>query len=460
MNDESVQSFTRRQVAIVACLFSSLGAFALAACSGSASQADVGNAGTGTVDGSFDAVPGSDAHADGGSPGDGSMPEDGQRAEGSPNPDGPWVIAQHPAMPQVQSSGGPVLTSPVFTSVTFPTYDLTSVVDTLLSTVGTTPYWAAATGEYGVGPGASTAPIHLSESAPAAIDDSEIAPWLDGKLDGTHPEFGTPTTNSLFVIFYPSATTVTNGNLGTSCVDFRGYHSDVQLSSGPWAGLDVTYAVMSECAFTALGMSVLDTVTGVTTHEIAEAATDPKIQSHAAYSDIDPAQYVWSYLSHGGEIGDMCERLPGAFFTPPSYPSVVQRMWSNAQSMMGHDPCQPTPTSDVYFNAAPVLTDSVDRGGTKGVLIALNQSKTIEVDLYSDGPKAAWTVSAKDTFLDLLGGGPYLSFSWDATTGSNGTKLHLTIKPLASTQFSGEPFVIESTDGTAKHLWFGYVAQY
>jgi hypothetical protein len=449
----------KRQATVVMGLVSGLGLAGLAACSDSGSV--------------LAAQAGDTAQADGGAEGsasdtgavDGSLvPETGDSStESSPpdsgGPDAPWVIAQHPAMPQVESSGGPVLASPVFTSITFPKYDLTSVVDALISTVGSTPYWTAATSEYGVGPGSSAMPVHLTEPAPGTIDDFAVSAWLAAKLDGTHPEFGTPTSNSLYVVYYPSTTTVTNPGLGTSCVDFRGYHNDVQLSGGLWSGLDVAYAVVAECAFTALGMSVLDTVTGVTTHELAEAVTDPQVSSNPAFSEIDFDQVVWSDLSHGAEIGDMCERLPGSFFTPPSYPSVVQRMWSNTQGGLGHDPCQPAPANEVYFNAAPVLTDDVDNGSTKGVLIALHQNKTVEVDLYSDGPMAPWTVSAKDTFLDLLGGGPYLSFSWDATTGSNGTKLHLTITPLAPTQFGGEPFVIESTDGTSKHLWFGYVAQ-
>jgi hypothetical protein len=88
--------------------------------------------------------------------------------------DAPWVVAAHPAMPQVIGHGGPVLKAPVFTAVTFPSYDLTSVVENLLSTIGASPYWASVTSEYGVGPGSAAPPVHLTESAPAAIDDSGI----------------------------------------------------------------------------------------------------------------------------------------------------------------------------------------------------------------------------------------------------------------------------------------------
>jgi hypothetical protein len=40
-------------------------------------------------------------------------------------PDGGWLVAPHDPLPQVTPYGGPVIASPVFTSITFPGYDLT-----------------------------------------------------------------------------------------------------------------------------------------------------------------------------------------------------------------------------------------------------------------------------------------------------------------------------------------------
>jgi hypothetical protein len=87
---------------------------------------------------------------------------------------------------------------------------------------------------------------------------------------------------------------------------------------------------------------------------------------------------------------------------------------------------------------------------TKGVQIAVGQSKTVDVSLFSDGPTSDWMVQAIDTTQP-----PALTFSWDAQTGNNGDTLHLTITRTASTS---SEFVIESTSGTSTNLWFGFVA--
>ncbi len=151
---------------------------------------------------------------------------------------------------------------------------------------------------------------------------------------------------------------------------------------------------------------------------------------------------------------------------PMRFAYGIQRSWSNVAVNGSHDPCAAPLPSQAYFNSLPVLNDSVSilYGGTshstKGALIPVNQSKTIEVDLFSDMPTMPWTVSVND-LSGLGGGGPHLSFSWDATTGQNGTKLHLTITVLPGTgtsRFGGQAFIINSTNGP-KHESLGYVAQ-
>ncbi len=129
-----------------------------------------------------------------------------------------------------------------------------------------------------------------------------------------------------------------------------------------------------------------------------------------------------------------------------------------------HDPCQPALPGEVYFNAVAHLPDTVtiSSGGAlyqvRGVLAPLNQPTTVEVDLYSDGSTGSWTVAADD-LSSTLGGGPYLSFSWDATQGNNGTKLHVTITPLEASTYGGEPFEITSTLGTTTKHSYGVVGQ-
>ena len=104
-----------------------------------------------------------------------------------------------------------------------------------------------------------------------------------------------------------------------------------------------------------------------------------------------------------GEIGDMCSRFPSSYIVPAGYPYAVQRLWSNSAALAGHDPCQPVPPSEaVYFNAAPVLPDLVtilsgsSRVTTSGVQIPVGETRTIEIDLFADGPVGEWNVGAAD----------------------------------------------------------------
>jgi hypothetical protein len=382
-------------------------------------------------------------------------------------PDGGWNVAAHYPMPTVVDFDGPILSSPVFTAITFPGYDLTTEAQQFVSTVGTTGYWTTVVSEYGIGPATSMPPIALTtEQAPGMIDDSAVQTWLAGKLDGsaTNAAFGTPTDESVYVIFYPTGTTVTLQGL-QSCVEggFGGYHNSVALTSGPWAGLNVAYAVVPECSFQA---STADQLTESASHELIEATTDPlPLTQNPAYAQTDQNDIVWEVLLGGGEVADMCAQNPNADFVPAGFATPVQRSWSNEAASAGHDPCQPSEAGVAYFNAIPnlnamvTLTYEGQAIPTEGLRIPLQGKQTVEVDLYSDGPTEDWTVSADD-LSDVIGGGPYLDFSWDQTTGNNGSTLHLTITVLAASPYGGQPFEIVSQNSSGgANFWLGYVGQ-
>jgi hypothetical protein len=183
-----------------------------------------------------------------------------------------------------------------------------------------------------------------------------------------------------------------------------------------------------------------------------------------AYIAVDADHLVWELIS-GPEVADMCAANPDAFFTPPGISDLVQRVWSNAAAAAGHDPCEPDGTTP-YFNSAPVLDDTVQIPNTvfgaletKGVQIPVGTSKTIEVDLYSDGPTSGpWQVSGIDLSSVFFGSTkPALSFSFDKSEGQNGDKLNLTITALATGPLGASPFWIESDLGNVSKFWVGVV---
>lgn len=326
-------------------------------------------------------------------------------------------------------------------------------LEDVLSTLGSTAFWTATTAQYGVGAATAVTPVHLTETAPSTIDDAQIQTWLKAKLAGT--TLGTPNAQTIYTVFYPTGTTITYGGM-SSCISggFGGYHGSLNLPSG----LAVPYAVLPRCAAIP-GLTVLQTVTASLSHELIEAATDPYPNSNPAYQSVDQDHVVWELVLLG-EVSDLCVADPNANYIPAGYAYVVQRSWSNSAVTSGKDFCQPSLPGDVYFQSVPVMNDSVGfsyhgqptGAFTKGVHIPLNTSKTIDVDLYSEGPTSAWTVSAQPYTMGTL------SFSWNKTTGSNGEVLQLTITALShDPEFGGAPFFIISSKGNTYRLYLGFV---
>jgi hypothetical protein len=149
---------------------------------------------------------------------------------------------------------------------------------------------------------------------------------------------------------------------------------------------------------------------------------------------------------------------------PPGIDNLVQRVWSNRAAAASHDPCQPSGLSP-YFNSAPVVTDTVsvtDPSGatfqTKGVTIPVGQTKTIELDLYSDAPTAGpWTLIALDVTSALFGGSPVLALSLDKNQGRNGDKRELTIRALRKAPRGAAAFWIQNDLAAAGTVWIGVV---
>jgi hypothetical protein len=358
--------------------------------------------------------------------------------------------AAFPAPPQVVTGGGPVLASPQIYPVFFSNDDAANVAALTGFTmgIGSTPYWKAATSEYGVGPATGHAPIMLSQAAPATIDDSAIQTWLATEFDGTDG-FPTPDANTLILLYYPSSSTITLQG-ATSCQTFGGYHNSATVGNQ-----QVAYAVVPNCS----GIST----TGAASHELVEAATDPNPEVNPAYVQVDEGDFYWQLILGGGEVGDMCAQFPNVFTTFPPFNYTVQRIWSNKSANAGHDPCVPELPGEVYFNAAPVLPGVLPwtiQGQTamiKAVSIPVGGTMTIPVQLFSEGPTPAWTVTAVDPAVMLGAPSALLDLTLDKSTGQNGDVLQLTINVLGAGSGNAEVFIVKSSNATTHYDWFGAV---
>jgi hypothetical protein len=407
-------------------------------------------------------------------------PESGVRDSGTKDTSPPDTSVGYPAphvpAPQAVSSGGPVLDAPNIVPIFFADDLYQSSLEDFLRQLAASSYWPAVTAEYGVGPLTIAPSIVVSDPVPMSITDAEIQSWLAAYLDGAHSAWPPIALNNIYMVFYPSVTTITG--FGTSCTNFGGYHSEglelgppdggaleggmpeASAKEGGPGGVPFVYAVLPRC--TSLDeLTGIDAVTAATSHEAVEASTDPLPFSRPAYIGVDNDHAVWD-LTPGGEVGDLCAYEPQSFQRIVGS-SVVQRIWSNTAAAAGQDPCVPPLPSTPYFNAAPDLTDTVMLPGgtasTFGILIPVGKSKTVNIQFFSTEPTAIWTVSAEDSSSEM-GGPALLEFEPNTLTGQNGDVIPVKVTALASGDLGGAEIVLYSyrDQYTYANYWFGFVA--
>lgn len=137
--------------------------------------------------------------------------------------------------------------------------------------------------------------------------DSMIQSMLKQQItNGTLPPVN---PNRLYIVYLPPGVNVQKG-FGLSCLTFCGYHDAIASS------IFYTVVPYPSCASCLNGLSVNDALTVISSHELAEAITDPI-----------PGK-GW-YDQNNGEIGDICAwktaKLPNTNY-------LIQQEWSNQQN--------------------------------------------------------------------------------------------------------------------------------
>jgi hypothetical protein len=375
---------------------------------------------------------------------------------------GPEVYpAPHPAPHTVQSYGGPIMSSPKVLPIFFGDDDPTTTnqIEAFLAALQSSTYFGSAAAEYGVGAATILPAVHLTEDAPTSTSDSDIQGWLADEIEAGDGVFPQPDAETIYLLYYPSGTQIDLNGFGTSCEQFGGYHADTRLSDGTAA----SYAVIPRCP-ASQGLTAMQAITDATSHELLEAATDPRPFSDPAYDRIDDA-HVYVELVLLTEIGDQCAFSPSGYATYPDLPYEVQRVYSNASALAGHNPCVPIPSGEVYFVAAPDPQDDVQITGPdgapvtmKGTQIAEGESANVDVAFFSDAPHDAWYVAAYDA-ASLTGAPANLEFAFSGgTTGQNGDHLTMSVKVLSRGQYGLEPYLLYSVSSTGEmNVWPGFV---
>ena len=352
------------------------------------------------------------------------------------------VPAAHAPFPQLVYGGGPLLTAPKIVTVVFAGDPFASDLQAFGQSIASSPWWDSVRAGYcasDAGPCVGQGPpgtfVQLTTSPDAAYTDSvqgassSVQGWLSRAIaTATLPA---PDANTLYVVYFPSTTTVTLDNY-KSCVrgGFGGYHNSMMM------GLrDVAYAVVVECTPlppplpSVPATSVLQNATLSASHEILEAATDPVRGTGFVLGSTDWSSWPWADLTVGGEAGDLC--VDGFGLNQDQTTSgrfTVQRTWSNAQAASGLDPCTPTSTGSVYFNAAPTRSFFV---------LDVGASATFDVDAFSSAPMADWTLAAQDfshstppSYLSFSIAGGRLTDGGALIRVNNGSKVQVTVTLL------------------------------
>jgi hypothetical protein len=355
-------------------------------------------------------------HGSGPDAGDGGAPEAGARG----------------ALPLVDYLGGPIVAAPKVVTITYgadndPAADpLRAFLEGFDDAIMTTAWWDAVTAGYCdgetppkcVGHGSSGGHVHLTDLPAAAYDDGPAGGTLRTLLQGylTSGVLPAPDPDTIYVLFLQASTMVTVDGSFVSCREFGAYHASFEATLPGGGTATVPYVVVPRC--TAIQQSLTMSVS----HELIETAVDPV--------DPDPAlggngysmttDTAWPKVGGGSEVADLCEWTNGDKVQTMEGSDVVTRSWSNLAAAAGHDPCVPAPdpATSPYFNVAPAKD---------ALTLAVGESTTLDLDAFSDGPTADWTVSIADV-SQRIGGTPMaVQATLDGSVANAGTRLHLTI---------------------------------
>jgi hypothetical protein len=140
--------------------------------------------------------------------------------------------------------------------------------------------------KFNIGKGSLKGSITTTDNEPTqSVTDTAIQSQLLNWIQ-SNKSFPQPDANSLYFIYLDDGVSVSLGG-SSSCSSFCGYHNNADSKT--------FYAVMPYpgCSGCASNLSVIDALTGTSSHELCEAITDP-IPGSGWYDD------------HHGEIGDIC----------------------------------------------------------------------------------------------------------------------------------------------------------
>jgi hypothetical protein len=309
-----------------------------------------------------------DGMIDGGNPVD-SGPMDAGTDAGPP--DAGFIPAADPPQAQVPYGGGPLLSQVAIVTVTWAGDPLASQLRAFDLWLPGSTYWSDSLEEYGIQPGTQVGVLGLDAGVPATLSDAEIQALLIAAIDGG--EIPSPSPGLISAVYPPPGTLVAETYSGVTyhgCVDFTGYHSFVPLPGDGGDGGFLVYTVVPRCPTS--GVTDLEATSWASSHEIAEAATDPFALSGVALPGW--ALPVGPDTPNGGELADLCENNPRSVEG-----NLVAALYSNRAADAGARPCVPS-LAGPMFGAVATPNPLILQPGT---------SSPVSLLVYSSAPLSA-----------------------------------------------------------------------
>jgi len=290
----------------------------------------------------------------------------------------------------------------------------TATLDAFLKDITGGPYMQAlARAGYNVGPGTAVAGAvdNTSLTVGSTISDAFIRARL--QADVTSGLLKAPNANTLYVVYVEPGVAVNLGSgQGTTQQGILGYHTAFVGANGA----PIRYAVVVAPGGAA-GNSVLpeattaiDQLTAVTSHELAEAVTDPDINSNVNNGRLgwfDPQRGEIGDIEEGNadafvrlrdghlvqEVADQHDQLLPIFLTPPS------GLIGTTTTLRGQaNPSSPNSPPTVTFTAIiSPASGTVAPGGTVDLIVNGEVLGAATVQVVNGVAQARFTVAFSGT---------------------------------------------------------------
>jgi hypothetical protein len=366
---------------------------------------------------------------------------------------GPFLSAPHPPWPQVAANGGivlhPMKLVTIVTTGDPQGTDYFAFGDALIAS----QWWQAIGADYGLG--TPSASVHVTGPAITADPDSKaMESYIASAITGTPAAAADGQT--MYMLYLPTGIDIlddTTGMPNTNCQYFGGYHLPYDTTGDAWG-------VGQHCPLTDTGLTDLQWMTIVGSHEIAEGATDPLPgNGYTMVANIDTkqpwTQSPWVAALYG-EVGDLCvsTQINEGSFT-------YQRIWSNSAAAKELDPCVPPYPQYAYVNTSvPQGWYTMPAGGSVQIPVTGWSDRAADDWLIA---AEVWTSSASASSAavfvpTLTSPTAYDTDAGDYATTNNGKASTLTVTApglgsgsWAAIGIYSEPLVYS---GDPYHLWF------